>query len=95
MTVFGIALRQPTFNEITAAAILGIGLWMTGLGIAHASGHALEMHDAGALLLVSTWACVAVRVGLGIDQGRRHLAVNAAVIAVLLGLYDSAMAFVA
>lgn len=95
MTVFGIVLRRPTFNEITAAAILGIGLWMTGLGLAHASGHAVEMRDAGALLLVSTWACVAVRVGLGVDQGGRHLAVNIAVIAVLLGLYDSALAFAA
>lgn len=95
MTVFGIVLRRPTFNEITAAAILGIGLWMTGLGLAHASGHAVEMRDAGALLLVSTWACVAVRVGLGVDQGGRHLVVNIAVIAVLLGLYDSALAFAA
>lgn len=95
MTVFGIDLRKPTFNEITAAAILGIGLWMTGLGMAHASGHALEMRDAGALLLVSTWACVAVRIGLGIDRGGRHLAANVAVIAVLLGLYDCAIAFVA
>lgn len=95
MTVFGIALRKPTFNEITAAAIMGIGLWMTGLGIAHASGHGLEMRDAGALLLVSTWACVAVRIGLGIDQGSRHLVVNIAVIGVMLGLYDSALAFVA
>lgn len=95
MTVFGIVLRRPTFNEITAAAILGIGLWMTGLGLAHASGHAVEMRDAGALLLVSTWACVAVRVGLGVDQDGRHLAVNIAVIAVLLGLYDSALAFAA
>ena len=95
MTVFGIALRRPTFNEITAATIMGIGLWMTGLGIAHASGHALEMRDAGALLLVSSWACIAVRIGLGIDQSGRHLAANVAVIAVLLGLYDSVVAFAA
>jgi hypothetical protein len=54
MTVFGIALRRPTFNEITAAAVMGIGLWMAGLGIAHASGHGLEIRDAGALLLVSS-----------------------------------------
>lgn len=95
MTVFGIALRKPTFNEITAATIMGIGLWLTGLGIAHASGHALDMRDAGALLLVSSWACIAVRLGLGVDQGSRHLAVNVAVIAILLGLYDSAVALAA
>ncbi len=95
MTVFGIVLRKPTFDEITAATLLGIGLWMAGLGFAHASGQALDMRDAGALLLVSSWACIAVRIGLGVDQGSRHLAVNIAVIAVLLGLYDSAVALVA
>ena len=95
MTVFGIALRKPTFNETTAAAIMAIGLWLTGLGIAHASGHALDMRDAGALLLVSSWACIGVRIGLGVDQGGRHLAANVAVIAVLLGLYDSAVALAA
>jgi hypothetical protein len=95
MTVFGIALRKPTFNEVTAAALLGIGLWMTGLGIAHAGGHSLEMRDAGALLLVSTWACIAVRIGLGADQGGRHLAVNVVVITVLLGLYEGAVALAA
>ena len=92
MTVFGIALHKPTFDEITAAAIMGIGLWMTGLGIAHASGHALDIRDAGAMLLVSSWACIAVRIGLGVDRGGRQLVVNVAVIAVLLGLYDSAIA---
>ena len=95
MTVFGITLCKPTFNEITAATVMGIGLWLTGLGIAHASGHALDIRDAGALLLVSSWACIAVRIGLGVDQGSRHLLVNMAVIAVLLGLYDSAVALAA
>ena len=62
MKLLGIELRKATFNEITAAAVLGTGLWM---------------------------------VGLGIDQGRRHLLVNIGVIAVLLGAYDGALAFVA
>jgi hypothetical protein len=95
MTVYGIALRRPTFNETTLAALLGIGLWMVGLGFAQASGQALDMRDAGALLLVSSWACLAVRIGLGVDQGSRHLVVNIAVIAVLLGLYDGAVTLVA
>ncbi|MEP7301700.1 MAG: hypothetical protein ABI699_09240 [Caldimonas sp.] len=94
MKAFGIELRRPTFNEFTAAAILGVGLWLAGIGIAKASGHAFDVRDAGALLVVSTWACVAVRIGLGIDQGRRHLAINIGVIALLLGVYDSALAFV-
>jgi hypothetical protein len=94
MTLFGIALRKPTFNEVTAAAVLGTGLWMLALGLAKASGHGLDIHEAGALLLVTGWACLAVRLGLGVDQGKRHLAVNIAVVALLLGVYDSAMAFV-
>ena len=81
MKLFGIELRKATFNEITAAAVLGTGLWMVGLGFAHASGHALDIREAGALLLVTAWACIAVRIGLGIDQGRRHLLVNIGVIA--------------
>ena len=81
MKLFGISLRKATFNEITAAAVLGTGLWMVGLGFAHASGHALDIREAGALLLVTAWACIAVRIGLGIDQGRRHLLVNIGVIA--------------
>ena len=95
MKLFGIALRKATFNEITAAAILGTGLWLVGLGFAQANGHALDIREAGALLLVTAWACLAVRIGLGIDQGHRHLLVNMGVVAVLLGAYDSALAFVA
>ena len=95
MKLFGIALRKANFNEITAAAVLGTGLWLLGLGFAHASGHALDIREAGALLLVTAWACVAVRIGLGIDQGRRHVIANICVIAMLLGAYDGALAFVA
>ena len=95
MQLFGITLRKATFNEITAAAVMGTGLWLAGLGLAQASGHGLDIREAGALLLVSAWACIAVRIGLGVDQGQRHLAVNIGIIAVLLGAYDSALAFVA
>lgn len=95
MQLFGITLRKATFNEITAAAVMGTGLWLAGLGLAQASGHGLDIREAGALLLVSAWACIAVRIGLGVDQGQRHLAVNIGIIALLLGAYDSALAFVA
>jgi hypothetical protein len=94
MQLFGITLRKATFNEITAAAVMGTGLWLAGLGIAQASGHGLDIREAGALLMVSAWACIAVRIGLGIDQGQRHLAVNIGIIAMLLGAYDGALAFV-
>ena len=95
MKLFGIALRKATFNEITAAAVLGTGLWMVGLGFAHASGHALDIREAGALLLVTAWACIAVRIGLGIDQGRAISWSTSASSRVLLGAYDGALAFVA
>ena len=95
MKLFGITLRRATFNEITAAAVLGTGLWMVGLGFAQAAGHGLDIREAGALLLVTAWACIAVRIGLGVDQGRRHFLVNLCAIAVLLGAYDGAFAFVA
>ena len=95
MQLFGITLRKATFNEITAAAVMGTGLWLAGLGLAQASGHGLDIREAGAMLLVSAWACIAVRIGLGVDQGQRHLAVNIGIIALLLGAYDSALAIVA
>ena len=37
MQLFGITLRKATFNEITAAAVMGTGLWLAGLGAAQAS----------------------------------------------------------
>jgi len=95
MTLFGITLRKATFNEITAAAVMGTGLWLAGLGIAQASGNGLDLRNAGALLLVTGWACIAVRIGLGIDQGKRQLLVNIGMIAVLLSVYDGALAVIA
>ena len=61
MTFFGIELRRPSFNEITAATVMAIGLWVAAVGVAHASGHGLEAGDAGALLVVSLWGCVGAR----------------------------------
>ena len=95
MTVFGITLRKPSFNEVTAATVMAVGLWVAAVGIAHASGHELAPVDAGALLVVSVWGCVGARVGLRLGQGGRHLAANVGVSALLLGLYQGAIAFVA
>ena len=95
MTFFGIALRKPSFNEVTAATVMAVGLWVAAVGIAHASGHDIDHIDAGALLVVSLWGCVGARLGLRLGQGRRHLVANLGVSALLLGLYQGAIAFVA
>jgi hypothetical protein len=91
MTLFGIELRKPTFNQITASVVMGVGLWVAVIGLAHASGQLLERREAGALLLVVVWACVAARIGLSIDKSRRHLACNLGISGVLLGLYQGAL----
>lgn len=95
MKVFGIALRRPGFGEITAAAVMGSGCWIAAVGIAQASGHPMSAADAGALLLVAVWATVGVRIGLRFDEGPRHLAVYGCVGAVLIGLYQGALALAA
>jgi len=95
MTLFGIELRKPSFNEITAATVMAVGLWISAVGLARATGHALEAGDAGALLVVTVWACVGARLGLGVDKGRRHLAAHLGVSAALLGLYQGALVLVA
>jgi hypothetical protein len=91
MKLFGIELRKPSFNEITAATVLAVGLWIAVVGLARASGHTLLGQEAGALLVVAVWGCVAVRIGLAFDNGRRHIVANLAVSAVLLGLYQGAV----
>ena len=95
MTFFGIELRRPSFNEITAATVMAVGLWIGAVGLAHASGHALQAKDAGALLVVAVWGCVGSRLGLKVGQGGRHLAANLAVSAVLLTLYQGALVLAA
>jgi hypothetical protein len=93
MNLFGIALRRPRFNEVTAAGVMAAGLWVAAVGLAHALHLDMDRADAGALLIVIAWGCVSVRLGIRIGTGRRHLVANLAVNAVLLMLYRSAMAF--
>jgi hypothetical protein len=95
MTFFGIELRRPSFNEITAATVMAVGLWTGAVGLAQASGNALDAHDAGALLLVALWGCVGTRLGFKVAKGGRHLAANIGVSAVLLGLYQGALVLAA
>ena len=91
MKLFGIELRKPSFNEITAATVLAVGLWIAAVGIARVTGHALLGPEAGALLVVAVWACIAVRIGLALDKGRRHMVANLAISALLLGAYQGAL----
>jgi hypothetical protein len=69
MTFLGIELRRPSFNEITAATVMAVGLWVAVIGLARASGHALQAHDAGAILVVAVWGCIGARLGFGIAKG--------------------------
>ena len=95
MTFFGIQLRRPSFNEITAATVMAVGLWVAVVGLAQATGHGLAARDAGALLVVAIWACVGTRLGLKVGDGGRHLAANVGVSAVLLAVYQGALVLAA
>jgi hypothetical protein len=90
MNLFGIALRKPSFNDLTAATVLGVGLWILVSGLMQVGGHPLGRADAGAALLVSLWACVGARLGIRIDQGTRHFVASLLGSAVLLALYEGA-----
>lgn len=89
MNLLGIPLRKPSFGELTASAVMATGLWIAGVGMAQASGHPFNAGDAGALLVLCAWSCLGARVGLGVDHGRRHFAINLAVSASLLAAYQA------
>lgn len=95
MKLFQIELRTPTFGEFTAAAVMGIGLWLACLGMLAASGRALGVHEAGAALLVFVWAAIGARVGVHVGKGARHLVANVFVSAMLLLAYEGAWLFAA
>jgi hypothetical protein len=90
MKLIGVPLRRPDFNELTAAAVMGSGLWVLAVGLAHVARMDMSKADAGALLLVMLWACVSTRLGIRVGAGGRHLALNLGVSAALLGLYEAA-----
>ena len=88
ITLFGIDVRKPSWNEFTAASVLAVGLWLLVIGLASRFGAALQAYDAGALLLVVEWGCVAARAGVRPDRGPRHVLANLAVSALLVGAYS-------
>jgi hypothetical protein len=90
MNLFGIPLRKPSFNEVTAATVMAIGLWLLVTGLMRAGGQELGATDAGAALLVCVWSCVGARIGIRIGLGARHLAANLVVSGALLLAYEGA-----
>jgi hypothetical protein len=95
MKIIGIPLRKPRFNELTAAVVMGAGLWTLAVGLMHALQFEISKADAGALLLVVLWGCVSARVGIRVGGGHRHLVANLLVSASLLALYEGARVFIA
>ena len=90
MKIIGIPLRKPSWGELTAASIMGAGLWVAAVGVLHGLRVELDRGDAGALLVVMVWGCVSARIGIRIDKGQRHFAANLLVSAALLALYQGA-----
>ncbi|MDP3222673.1 MAG: hypothetical protein Q8M96_06015 [Rubrivivax sp.] len=88
MHLIGIPLRKPSHNELAASTVMAVGIWLAGIGLMQAVHLALSREDAGALLLVCLWGCLSTRMGIRIEQGGRHLAINLAVNALLLGAYE-------
>lgn len=91
MKIIGIPLRKPSFAEITSAAVLACGLWLAFVALAVRLDTAPDRADAGAALLVIFWGCVCVRLGIRVDQGGRHLALNLGCCALLMALYQAAL----
>ena len=92
MKILGISLRNPSAWELTAAAVMGTGLWVAAMGILRAAVVDIDRFDAGALLVVIVWGAVSARVGIRIGLGHRHLLANLSVSAALLALYQGAWA---
>jgi len=87
MKILGIELKQPTFNEVTASAVMAAGLWLACVALMRAGELPLDRVEAGGALLVIFWGCVGVRLGIRVDLGARHLALNVLFGAALLAVY--------
>ena len=92
MKLIGIPLRRPSFGEITASAVMGVGLWIAAVGLLRFLDVEIDKADAGAMLLVVFWGCVCTRVGIHVSRGHRHLLANLLVSTLLLVLYQAAWA---
>ena len=95
MKILGIELSKPSFNEVTASAVMAAGLWLACIALWRVSEHPMDRIDAGAALLVIFWGCVGVRLGIRLDKGPRHLAANLICGAAILLIYHAVMALFA
>jgi hypothetical protein len=92
MNILGITLRKPNFSELTAAAVMGTGLWVAAIGLLRVLNVPIDRFDAGALLIVVLWGCASVRFGIRIGHGRSHLLANLVISGALLAVYQGAWA---
>lgn len=90
MLLLGIPTRRPSFDELTAASVMAIGLWLLTAALLWRFGESPSRFDAGAALVVIWWGSVAACLGVRPNRGARHLMVNVAVSALLLGGYSLA-----
>lgn len=95
MKILGISLRKPSFDEVTAAAVMAAGLWLVYVAVVRALGHAFEPVQAGGVLLIIFWGCVCVRFGIHVGRGVQHLVLNVVLGAGLLMLYQAIVALLA
>ena len=95
MKILGIQLSKPSFNEVTASAVMAAGLWLACMALLRVSEQPLDRIEAGGALLVIFWGCVGVRMGIRIDRGVRHLAANLLCGGVILALYHAIVSLIA
>lgn len=79
MKLLGIPLQRPSFDQITAAAVMACGLWLACIAVLRSTGQPLTGVEAGAALLIVFWGCVCAHVGIRVDRGLRHILANAMV----------------
>jgi hypothetical protein len=95
MKLLGIQLRRPSFNEVTVSAVMAAGLWLAAVGVLRVSGKNFDAADAGAMLLIVFWGCVCARMGIRVDRGPRHLALNVLLGGALLSVYQAVLTLLA
>lgn len=91
MKILGIQLNKPSFNEVTASAVMAAGLWLATVALFRVTEQPIDRIQAGAALLVIFWSCVGVRMGIRLDKGLRHVAANVLCGGAILVVYSAVM----